>query len=167
MANTVLLVGSTTGGKVYKVGKVGYDSGSGPTYDPETTPFTGTMKTERMSPTGEAGLMRFRRVALRALKNGEYTATFIVWVDDVQTQIYDNTESTSPLTDQTIVISNPDNDASEGEAILQADIDATGTFIQVQIELESTDIKGFFLPESIEIHGQAIRQTISRDAESQ
>lgn len=163
MANTIVLMGDTTGGRIYKIGKVGYDSGNSATYDPEMTPFTGYLKTERVSPAGEDGLMRFRRVVLRALKSGEYTATFKVWVDDERTKVFDNTQITSPKIDQTIVISNPtDEELDEGEAILEADIDATGTFIQVQVELTSTDIKGYFLPESIEIHGQALRPAKSR-----
>jgi hypothetical protein len=170
MAGTLVLVGDTTSGKIYKIGKIGRDSGSDATYDPDSTAFTGILKTERMSPAGENGLVRFRRVALRAFQSGPYTGTFTVWVDDIQTKTYDNSTSGvllgSPLVDQTIEISGPpETDLGAGEVLLEADIDATGTFIQVQLELVSTDIQGYFLLESIEMNGQVIRQSRSLPAE--
>ena len=164
MANTIVLFGEAGSNKIYKIGKVGYDSGATATFDPDSTVFTGEMKTERVSPAGEDGLVRFRRIVLRALKGGEWTVTFTIWVDDIQTQIYDNTQDSSPLINQTIVISNDADDLGEGEAVIEADIDATGTFVQVLVSMDSDDIKGYFLPESIEMHGQVMRQSRSRPA---
>jgi hypothetical protein len=169
MANTTVLVGEANSPKIYKIGKVGYDSGNvgGLSEDPNGTQFKGTIKTERLSPAGEDGLCRFRRVVLRALKLGSWKVKFTVWVDDVQTKRFDNTvytpdSATFPTVDQIIEISSNTDDTAEGEAIIEADIDAHGTFIQVEVELASTDITGYFLPESIEVHLQAIRQSKSR-----
>ena len=162
MAGTVVLFGEAGSNKIYKIGKVGYDSGTVATSDPGSTEFTGTLTTERISPAGEDGLVRFRRVALRALKGGEWTVQFTVWVNDVQTQVYDNTVDSSPLADQVITITNDADDLAEGEVIIEADIDATGTYIQVEVVLLSGNIKGYFLPESIEMHGQVIREAVSR-----
>lgn len=163
MANTIVFLGEQGTGKIFKIGKVGFDSGSVATFDPNSTPFTGTLKTERMSPAGEDALVRFRRVALRAFKTGGWTAKFTIWVDDVQTQVYDNTTLTSVKVDQVITITAPSDDqGEEKEVLLEADIDAVGTFIQVQIELISSDITGIFLPESIETHVQVMRETVSR-----
>jgi hypothetical protein len=171
MANTTVLFGEANSDKIYKVGKVGYDSGdpNAVTEDPNATAFTGTIKTERLSPAGEAGLGRFRRVVLRALKLGSWEVTFTIWVDDVQTQRFDNTvlapdSPTFPLVDQTITVVSDTDDTGEGEAIIEADIDAVGTFIQVQVDIVSTDILGYFLPESIEVHLQPIRQARSQPA---
>lgn len=173
MANTVVLFGEAGSNSIYQIGKVGYDSGpSGALYtDPDDTPFTGTLKTERISPAGEDALVRFRRVALRAYKVGTWAATFTVWVDDVQTKIWDNDGDSVTFgeqLDQVVTITSESDDTGEGEAVIEVDIDATGTFIQVQVELQSDEIQGYFLPESIEVHLQAIREAKSRDtAESQ
>jgi len=163
MANTLVYLGEIGTGKIYKVGKVGFDSGAVATFDPNSTPFTGTLKTERMSPAGEDALVRFRRVVLRALKTGAWTVKFTVWVDDTQTQTYDNTLADSPLQDQTITVSSAaTDDGTLKEVIIEADIDAVGTFIQVQLEIDSDDITGIFFPESIETHVQVIREAVSR-----
>ena len=170
MANTTVLIGEANSNVIYKIGKVGYDSGdpNAITEDPNATPFTRTLKTERLSPAGEDGLARFRRVALRALKLGTWEVTFKIWVDDVRTKIFDNTveyapdSATFPMVDQVVTITSDTDDSGEGEAIIEVDIDAHGTFIQVEVELTSTNINGYFLPESIEVHLQAIRQSKSR-----
>ena len=167
MASTSVLIGEANTNKIYKIGQVGYDSGSSSTEDPNDTPFTGIIETERMSPAGEAGLVRYRRVALRAYKVGAWKATFTVKVDDEQTKVFDNTvyapdSTTFPLVDQTIEVESDPEDTGEGEVVIEADIDAHGTFIQVKVELVSTDITGYFLPESIEVHLQPIRQSKSR-----
>lgn len=163
MANTLVYLGEIGSGKIFKIGKVGFDSGATVTFDPNSTPFTGTLKTERMSPAGEDALVRFRRVVLRALKTGAWTVKFTIWVDDKQTQVYDNTQTDSPKIDQVITISSPsDDDGTLKEVLIEADIDATGTFIQVQLEMDSDDITGIFFPESIETHVQVMRETVSR-----
>ena len=171
MANTVLLFGEANSNKIYSVGKVGYDSGDEATYDPNTTAFTGTLRTERISPAGEDALVRFRRVVLRAYKVGSWKATIRAWVDDERTKIWDNDDESDTWgeqVDQEVVIEADEEDTGAGEAILEMDIDATGTFIQVEVDLLSSDIKGYFLPESLETHVQVIRETVSRDtAESQ
>jgi len=163
MANTLVYLGEIGTGKIYRVGKVGFDSGATASYDPNSTAFTGTLKTERMSPAGENALVRFRRVALRVLQSGGWTVKFTIWVDDKQTQTYDNDTAGSPKVDQTITISNPSTDTGAlKEALIEADIDAVGTYIQVQIELVSSDITGVFMPESIETQVQVMRETVSR-----
>ena len=160
-----ILVGQGDGNKIYQVGRIGYDTNPSGT-DTGDKAYTANLETERMSPAGEDALIRIRRVVLRALASKTWTVTMRVYVDDVQTQIWDNDETSATFgtqIDQEIVVSSEAMaDASEGEVIIEADVDATGTFLQVHIDILSSDITGYFLPESIETHLQVLRESKSR-----
>lgn len=161
MAQTAVYVGANDGGKLYRVGQVGSDSGSAVGKDSGSQAFTATLKTERVSPAGENGLAHFRRVGLRMLRSGPAKITMRVYVDDEQTKIFDNTKSESPETVQEIVFDK--NSIPLGEDIIEADINAVGTYIQVELEITSSDILGTFLAETLLTHYRPIRTAAQRD----
>lgn len=162
MAKSAILAGTTNSGSVYRIGRVGFDGGSPASLDSGSQSYTGTLETERISPVGEGGLAHFRRVALRVLRSGGYEATITVFVDDEQTQIYN---TSSDLEDQSVVVTGTAQPL--GEDIIEVDISAVGTFIQVKVEVQSEDVTGVFLPEYIETHFYPVRAAESREAESQ
>lgn len=147
-----------SGARVYRIGRVGLDSG---TQDAGGV-FTSTLRTDKFSPAGENGLVLFRRVSVRIWHTGTYTFTMKIYVDGVQTQIY----SGSTQIDQTITIVRAAPISSPAEQVEEADISAVGTYVEVEIAIDSDDLTGVFLPESIELHGHVIRQTKSRTAET-
>jgi len=164
--SSFILAGAGDSNKIYQIGRIGYDSGAVASFpqDPGETTYYGEFETERMSPAGEDGLVRFRRIVLRALTQGSWEIYMEVFVDDVQTKIWDNDETSSTYgqqINQSITITSKEG-APGGEAIMEADIDATGTFVQVFVRIASEDIQGYFLPESLEAHVQAIRESKSR-----
>lgn len=162
MAKSAVLIGEPDGGKIYQAGRVGFDAGSPVSLDSGSQSYTGTLKSERISPAGEGGLCVFRRVALRVLRSGSFEVTMKVYVDDEQTKIY---SSGSTQVDQAVVISRTNR--ALGETVIEADLEAVGTFIQVEIVVESGDVTGVFLPESIETHYRPIKAAKSRGAETQ
>ena len=166
-----ILVGQGNGPRIYQIGRIGYDTNPSGT-DTGDKAYTANLETERMSPGGEDALIRIRRVVLRALALKTWKITMRVYVDDVQTQIWDNDETSATFgtqIDQEIIVeSGPISETSEGEVIIEGDVDATGTYVQVHIDILSSDITGYFLPESMEVHLQPIRESKSRaTAESQ
>lgn len=163
MPQTALYVGENDGNTIYRIGQVGVDSGSSVGLDAGSTSYTGALKSERISPTGEGGLSRFRRVALRVLRSGPAQFRMRVWVDDEQTEIYDNDVTGSPEVGQEVVFSL--DSVPLQEDVVEVSLDATGTFIQVELEIRSGNIPGLFLPESIETHFYPIRMTEARDGE--
>lgn len=140
------------------------------------TAYTGIIKSERITPfqsggifqpsAGEFGLAHFRRVGIRILHTGGFTITVTAWVDGVQTQYYD---SDGDLQDQTIEFTESAPTSNDPvESLLEADISAKGTYIEVQISVDSTDVTGIFLPESIEVHARPLRRARrGTDSESQ
>jgi len=131
------------------------------------TAYTGIIKSERITPfkeqgSGELGLAHFRRVGLRILHTGSFTITVTVWVDGVQTKYYDDSDSNPDnwaWTAQTISFTEAAPTAAHPvEALLEADINAKGTYIEVQISVVSTAVSGVFLPESIEVHARPIKR---------
>lgn len=158
MPNTKVFIGDDAGPKVYKVGSIGVDTGS---QDAAGDIYTATLKTERFSPAGEGGLNYFRRVSIRLLKSGSATIVGKVFVDDTQTQIY----SGSTLTDQSVQFDL--SSSALKEEVIEMDIKAVGTFIQAQLEIDSDDIGGLLLVESIAVHYIPVRSAKTRSAESQ
>lgn len=153
-----VFLGESVGSRVYAVGRVGIDSG---TADLSGTgaysnPYTGILKTERISPAGEDGLCFFQRVALRIWRTGAFSLTMRVWVDDVQTQVWASDGSGSP---QTIVISRGSPSSSPEEIVVEGAIRARGTYIQVEISVDSASVTGIFLPETLEVHYLPLRAT--------
>jgi hypothetical protein len=143
-------IGAADGAGVYKVGRVGLDLGSA---DPGGA-FTGTFKTERFSPAGEDGLCEFRRVALRIWRTSKFTLTLTVWVDDLPTQVY---SLTGVASDQSLVVSRGTPAVSPEEIVVEMEIRARGTFIQVQGDVVSSSVSGVFLPESLEVQYLPLR----------
>lgn len=150
----------SSGSRVYRLGRAGYDTGI-KDVDPSTgTVFTGTLKTEKISPAGEAGLCWFRRVAFRIWRTGSFVATITVWVDGVQTKRYDS--ATSAWVDQVVSITKTAPDISPEETIIEAAIAAKGTYIEVQLVVDADDVTGVFLPESVEVHSIQLRPARSQ-----
>lgn len=147
-----LFIVEANGARIYKFGRVGFDSGSA---DPGGN-FTATMRSEKISPAGELGLCHFRRIGFRIFRTGSFTITVKVFVDGVQTKIYD---ASSNKVDQTIVITKSAPNISPEEAEVEADVDASGTYIEVELTVTSNNIAGLFLPEELNIHFRPIRQS--------
>lgn len=160
MPNPVF-ISERNGSRIYRVGRVGYDSG-----DQDTGgSYVGTLKSENQSPLGEQGLCHFRRISMRIRHTGAFTMTLTVYVDGQQTQIYD---SNSVLVDQTISFTQGvPTGVSPAEALLEADISAKGTYIQVRIQVTSTNVTGIFLPESFDVSYRPLREAKTATAESQ
>lgn len=136
--------------RLYKFGRVGFDSGSA---DPGGV-YTATMHSEKISPAGELGLCHFRRVGFRIYRTGSFTITLKVYVDGVQTQIWDG--AGNKTTQQVVLVSAaPTN--SPDETLVEADINARGTYIEVELTVQSSDVSGVFLPEGLEVHFRPLR----------
>jgi hypothetical protein len=166
-----LIVAQNSGSYIYRIGRIGLDSG---TKDAQDTAgaggfaYTATIRTDPQSPLGEGGLARFRRIVLRVLRQGNFTATLKVYVDDVQTQRWDNTVSPSVKVDQTVQFVFTDSAELE-ETILEAAIDAVGTHIALELTAVSTDLSGgLFLLEGGEVHALDLaRARTDESAETQ
>lgn len=137
--------------RVYKMGRVGFDSGA---TDPGGS-YTATLRTEKISPAGELGYCHFRRIGFRIYRTGSFTLTAKVYVDGVQTQIFD---SSSVKVNQTIVIEKTAPVLSPEETLVEADIDAKGSYVEVELTVSSGSVTGVFLPEELEVHYRPIRQ---------
>jgi len=151
--STRLLVAENGGGKVYAVGRVGFDVGS----QDVGGVFTGLLRSDPLSPDGEGAYTHFRRVQLRIRHTGSFVCTVRLYVDGVQTQVYTG----STLGDQAVTFTQAAPvfypSGSEAETILEVDLDAYGTFIVVELDVDSDDITGVFLVESIWVGRQTIR----------
>lgn len=137
--------------RLYKYGRVGFDSGSA---DPGGN-YTATMRTEKMAPAGELGYCHFRRIGFRIFRTGAFTMTVKVFVDGVQTTIYD---SSSARVDQTVTITKTAPSISPEETLVEADIDGKGTYIEVELTVVSNAVTGVYLPEELEVHFRPLRQ---------
>jgi hypothetical protein len=153
---TRILIAGNAGPRVYAAGRVGLDTGP----DDVGGAYTALLKTERLSPAGEGGLVHFRRVLLRVLHTGTFTVTLRAYVDEVQTQVYVG----STLTDQEFTYTQTAPLVSPDESLIEVDIDAHGTFIQVELEVQSDEITGVFLPESLSIGARVLRPGRQREA---
>jgi len=149
---TRLFVGEATGAKLYKMGRVGWDTGTQDT----GAVYTGTLKTEKISPAGEDGLCYFRRVVIRIWRTGSYTCTMKAYVDGAQTTI----PSTGATQSVTFVKSAPTS--SPDESIIEMDVTGHGTYIEIELTVDSDDITGIWLPETIEVHYRPIRTAKGR-----
>lgn len=153
---TRILIAGNAGNRVYAAGRVGLDTGP----DDVGGPYTALMRTERFSPAGEDGLVHFRRVMLRVWHTGAFSGTLRCYVDEAQTQYYVG----STATDQELAFSVDAPVTSPDEALVEMDISAVGTFIQVELEVDSDAITGVFLPESIIVGARVLRPGRQRDA---
>lgn len=137
--------------RLYKFGRVGFDSGSA---DPGGN-YTATMRTDKISPAGELGYCHFRRIGFRIYRTGAFTMTVVVYVDGVQTTIYD---ASSNKVNQSIVITKAAPTNSPEETLVEADIDGKGTYIEVELTVVSNTVTGVYLPEGLEVHYRPMRQ---------
>ena len=142
------------GSRIYRVGRVGMDSVG----NDAGGAFTSLLRTEKISPAGEDGLCYFRRVALRVWRTGAFKCTMKVWVDGKRTQRW----SSGVKIDQSIAFDIAAPTMSPDEAVIEASIEAQGTYVEVELTLSSADVSGMILPESMEVHYLPIRPSKSR-----
>ena len=164
MPNPVL-VGENAGARLWQIGRIGLDTGApGGWKDNQDTSqangfaYTATLRSDDQSPSGEGGKVLFKRVDLRIRRSGGWIIVMRVFVDGVQTQRWDNTVDPSVLTNQSISFASADftepvAGEDEVENLLEAAIDAMGTFISVELVVTSTDqTGGLLLIEGAEVH---------------
>lgn len=155
---TPVFAAQNAGSRIYRIGRVGIDSGTSDTGGS----YVSTLKTEKFSPAGENGLCYFRRAAVRIWHTSNFTVTMRMYVDGVRTKVY----SGGVLVDQTVSITQAAPSTSPTETVVEASLQAQGTYIEVELELTSTNVNGVFLPEHIEIGYLPVKQSKSRGAES-
>jgi hypothetical protein len=156
---TPVFAAESGGSRVYKVGRVGLESGNQDTGGP----YTATLKTERISPLGLNALLMFRRVACRIWLTGGYTVTMTVYVDGKQTQIY---SATGVLMPQAITFAAGPPTTAPIETWIEASIRAPGTYVEVQLVIQSNSLTGIFLPAEMEVNFYPIRTAKERKAQS-
>ena len=149
MAESSLYAGERGGGRIFKIGRLGFDQGA---TDLGAHVYTGTYRSERIAPAGVGALINFRRVAIHLLSSGTYTFTVKIWVDDGRTQLGD-------ATTQTVVISGGSGAISETTE--EVEIEATGSHIRVEVTADSDDILGVFLVEGIRARGRVLRRGVA------
>lgn len=153
MAESSLYGGERTGGKIFRIGRLGFDQGPS---DFGTDVYTGVYRTERVQPAGPGALVNYRRIAIHLLASGTYTFTVKVWVDDGQTS--------SESGPQTFTISG--NGGNLREVTEEVVIEKEGSHVQVEISVDSNDITGLFLVESISARGRVLRESRTRSGTS-
>lgn len=156
---TPVFAAESGGSRVFKIGRVGLDTGTADTGGS----YTATMKTERISPMGENTLLMFRRVACRIWRTGGFTVVMTVYVDGTQTQIYN---SSGQLIPQSVSFSVAPPATSPIESWIEMSIRAPGTYIEVQLAVVSNQLTGIFLPAEMEVHFYPIRTAKERIAQS-
>jgi hypothetical protein len=166
MPNPVF-VGASDSGKIYRIGRVGLDTG---TEDPDGV-FTATLLTEKHSPAGEGGLCLFRRVYVRIHHTGEFIAGLRAYVDGVQTQVYGphlvGSVVVTGYYDQVATLIEAAPMISPNEVVKEVAISAQGTSIEVQVDVLSDDITGIFLIENISVGSYVIRESKERGGSSE
>lgn len=150
MAESSLYAGERDGGRVFQIGRLGFDQGSS---DLTTTVYTGTIRSERIAPAGVGGLVNFRRISIHLLVSGSYTFTVKIWVDDGRTQL--GTEAT-----QEVTITGTAGGLKEITEDIK--IEANGSHCQVEVTMDSDDITGLFLIEAIRARGRVLRGSSTR-----
>jgi hypothetical protein len=132
-----LYVCPSNGNKIYRVGRIGYDTGN---QDPGSTDYTGQVLTERQSPQGETGEVLYRGVVLRVLLSGTYTFVLRFYIDGTQTVDGEGVAQEVTYTQA--------SGQQLGEYLFEAACRGKGTYFQIEVEVTSSDIDGVFLPES-------------------
>jgi hypothetical protein len=158
---TPIYVPELNGSRIYKVGRVGYETGT----QDDGGVYTGILRSEKISPQGEAGWCKFRRVILRIRHTSTFVCKVRVYVDGVQTTTYDQTDMLAGTTTlQEVTFTEAAPSSPPDEVILQVDLTAKGTYIEVELECASNNVAGTFLPESLEVHYVPVRRTRQGDA---
>lgn len=155
MAESSLFVGERSGARIFRVGRIGFDS---PGDDLGSHTYTGTFRTERIFPVGPGGLVNFRRVAIHILASGTYTFTVKVWVDGARTQLADGSTQTVTVTG---------GEGALNEITEEVEIEAEGSHIQVEVTVDSDATSGLFLIEGIDARGRVIRRSETRSGDAQ
>jgi len=155
MPESSLYAGERGGGRIFRIGRIGFDQGP---MDLGASVYTGTFRTERIAPAGPGALVNFRRVAIHLLSSGSYTFTVKVWIDGDRSKMGDNTT-------QTVIISG--GSGALGETTEEVEIEGAGSHIQVEIVVDSDDVTGLFLVERIDARGRVLRQSSTRSGEAQ
>lgn len=153
MAESSLYAGERNGPRIFRIGRLGFDQG---TSDPGSQVYTGTFRSERIAPAGPKSLINFRRVDIHLLTSGTYEFTVRVWVDEARTTLGDATV-------QTVVVNSTGTELREVTETVA--ISAEGSYIQVEITVDSDDVTGLFLIEGIYARGRAILSTSARSSE--
>jgi hypothetical protein len=154
MAESSLYAGERAGGRIFRIGRLGFDQGSA---DLEEDVYTGVYRTERVQPAGPGSLVMFRRVAVHLMTSGNYTFSLKVWVDNERTELATGTEQTFTVTGV---------GGALREVTKEVAIEAEGSHIQVEISVDSDDVTGLFLVESVSARGRVIRESASRTGET-
>lgn len=147
--------------RLVKVGRAGYDSGFNDTATGSSASYTAVLRSGRISPAGESGLCLFRRVAIRVFHADAFTATIRVYVDGKQTERPKKPSELSPgeepvkgkvpTVPQSIVV-NAQSSGDWKESVLLADIEAVGSYCEVELEIASSSLKSPVLIESALVH---------------
>jgi len=148
-----------TGSRVYKIGRVGLDSGTQDTGGV----YTAVLKTERISPLGEVGLVVIRRVAVRIWRTGAFQATMKVFVDGAQTTTFD---AGGNKVLQSVSFTAVAPTAPPIESWIEASVNAPGTYVEVELDVASNTLTGIFLPAEAEVHFYPLRRAKERGAQS-
>lgn len=156
---TPIFAAENGGSRIYKIGRVGLESGSQDTGGA----YTATLKTERISPLGLNALLMFRRVACRIWLTGGYTVTMTCYINGAQTQIYDVNGNLQP---QSILFTAPAPPIAPIETWIEASIRGAGTYLEVQIVVQSNQVTGIFLPAELEVNFYPLRTAKERAAQS-
>lgn len=124
--------------------------------------IVGTIRSERISPSGEHGYNLFRRVGIRFRHSSDFTFTVRVYVDGEQTQVWASGEETDQVVVRTVIA--PTGDPIETTE--EIDIVASGTYIEVEIEItaDPASVAGTYLIESVEIHYRSLRPARQQEA---
>lgn len=156
---TPIFAAEAGGSRIYKIGRVGLDTGTQDTGGV----YTGVLRTERINPLGEVALLLFRRAVIRIWRTGGYTISMKIFVDGQQTQVYD---ASGVLQPQSVTFTALPPSVVPVETIVEASINAQGTYAEVEITVDSDDIDGIFLPTELEIHFAPLRRARERTAQS-
>ena len=146
-----ILLPQIDGTGIFTVGRVGYETGTQDTGGV----YIGTIRSGKISPLGPTGYCKFRRLALRIRHNSSFTVTVRAYVDDVQTKVWD---ANSEQADQEVVFTQAAPTDTPAETVLQLDLTAAGISIEFELLLNSDEVQGMFLPESVEVHFYPVRK---------
>lgn len=140
------------GDRIYQIGRVGIDTGTAD----DGGVYTGYVRTEKWAPLGEGEDVYFRKVVCKVRHSGTFECKLRAYVDDRQTQYY----SSGVLTNQEATFTGAINSGDENpkESLLEFEISARGNHIEVELEVVSNKVTGFFLPEYFEVHAVEISQ---------
>lgn len=160
MPAPVFLVGDSN--FVAKVGRVGLDFDAVDTTTGSS--YNTVIKTGAVSPAGESGLCLFKQIALRVFHSSPFTVTAKVYVDGEQTkknvatttQYLSYEDRTKNYTAQETTVSVPEP-ADFKETILLFDVEAVGTYIQLELSISSSSLKSPIMLESAVVHYILVR----------